>query len=147
MRLKSKNTRRAVVALTVVAALGGGGAALAAAGDPAREAEQFEADVAERLGVSEAELESAYEGAMIDSVERARRRGDISAADADQAEEAIRSGDVPPFAPPPLGHPGGPGGPHAFPPFADIASRYLGEIGRASCREREQISVVAVSLK
>jgi hypothetical protein len=123
MRLKSKNTKRALVLVTVAAALGGGGAALAAAGDPAREAEQFEADVAERLGVSEAELESAYEGAMLDSVRRARREGVISAADAREATEAIQSGDVPPFAPPPLG---APGGPHAFPPFADIASRYLG---------------------
>ena len=130
MKWKSRKSKRAIAALTVTAVLGGGGAALAAsADDPARDAEQFETDLAERLGVSEAELEGAYEGAMIESVERARRQGEISAADARDAEEAIRSGDIPPFAPPPLAGPGphvGPGGPHAFPPFADVAARYLG---------------------
>ena len=130
MKLKSAKTKRAIAALTVTAVLGGGGAALAASGDDrARDAEQFEADIAERLGVSEAELESAWEGAMIESVERARREGEISAADAREAEEAIRSGDVPAFGPPPLAHhagPVGPGGPHPAPPFADIAARYLG---------------------
>ena len=127
MKSKSSNTRRAIAALTVTAVLGGGGAALAASGNNGTsEAEQFESDVAERLGVSEAELENAYEGAMIESVERARRKGDISAADAQEAEEAIRSADFPLVGPPPLVHHGVPGGPHAFPPFADIAARYLG---------------------
>ena len=128
MELKSAlRTKKALAAVTVTAVLAGGGAALAAGGDgPGREAEQFESDLANRLGVSETALEDAYEAAMIESVDRAREDGRITSDQAADAKEAIRSGELPPIGPPLAGAPGGPGGPSGHLPVADIASRYLG---------------------
>lgn len=120
-------TKRAIAALSVSAVLAGGGAAVAAGGGgPAREAERVEADIAQRLGVSEAELEAAYEGAMIASIDRAVEEGRIDRARARGAREAIRSAEMPAFGAPPPGHFAHPGGPHGNPPFAQAAAAYLG---------------------
>lgn len=120
-------TKRAIAALSATAVLAGGGAAVAAGGDgPAGEAERVEADIAQRLGVSEAELEAAYEGAMIASIDRAAAAGRIDRAGAREARETIRSAEMPAFGPPPPGHFAHPGGPHGGPPFARAAAAYLG---------------------
>jgi hypothetical protein len=87
----------ATAAAGVVLAVGGG-VALAAGGssDPNSD---FLGDVAQRLGVSQDDLERAIEDATIARIDEAVDKGDISKEDAEALKKRIRSGDSPAILP------------------------------------------------
>jgi hypothetical protein len=99
---------------TATAAVGGpvfsvaGGPAVGVAGRPplpaeaSEERDAFYADVANRLGVDQSELEQALESASIDRIEAANADGRLSDAEVARLEKQIRSGDLPP-GPAPFG--------------------------------------------
>ena len=92
-------SKRAVVigSIVALAAVGAAGGALAASGtfDPAAEKQAYLNDVAGRLGVSSAKLETALEGAAIDRVDAALAAGRITKDQADAMKAAINSGKLP----------------------------------------------------
>jgi hypothetical protein len=122
-------SKRAVVigSIVALASVGAAGGALAASGtfDPAAEKQAYLNDVAGRLGVSSAKLETALEGAAIDRVDAALAAGRITKDQADAMKAAINSGKLP------LGIGFGPGmgfhkGVHGFGASLDAAATYLG---------------------
>jgi hypothetical protein len=123
MRIKVNRTVALVFAGLAVA--GGGGAALAATSGEEREA--FLADAADRLGVKPSELEAALEEAAIARLDAAVEAGTLTAEQAEELKERIRSGDGPLLAVPGLGGPrfGHHGGPGIHAVF-DAAAEYLG---------------------
>ena len=90
-------TRRTLVISAVAVAVAvGAGAAIAAttkAFDPREEQEAFQAAVAEKLGVTTAELEDAYREAALERLEAAVAAGRITEAEAAAIRERIESGD------------------------------------------------------
>jgi hypothetical protein len=128
MRMPSK---RAVVIASVVAlaAVGAAGGALAASGtfDPAAEKQAYLNDVAGRLGVTSAKLETALKGAAIDRVDAALAAGRITKDQADAMKAAINAGKLPVGAG--FGFMPGPGLRHVgvgLPGSLDAAATYLG---------------------
>ena len=94
-RFATKRTLALGAAALAVAA--GGGAAIAATSevfDPEEEREAFQAAVAEELGVTTAELESAYKAAALERVDAAVEAGRITEEQADAMRERVESGDV-----------------------------------------------------
>lgn len=101
------NRKLLAVALVAVAVVAGTGAAIAAGGGSAGSSDNsdlkrtaqhlaakddFQADVAERLGVTVAELEAAFTGAANDRIDAAEKAGDVTAAEADGLREAVTDG-------------------------------------------------------
>jgi len=90
-------TRRTLVICAVaVAVVAGAGAAIAATSkvfDPKEEQEAFQAAVAEKLGVTTAELENAYKQAALERLDAAVAAGRITEADAAAIRARIESGD------------------------------------------------------
>jgi hypothetical protein len=98
MILKRLATRRTLaigaVALAVVVGCGAAIAATKAVVDPEAEREAFQAAVAEKLGVTEAELENAYKEATVERLDAAVAAGRITEEQAEAMRERIESGDV-----------------------------------------------------
>ena len=90
-------TRRTlVICAAAVAVAVGAGAAIAATTkvfDPREDQEAFQAAVAEKLGVTTAELETAYKEAALERLEAAVAAGRITEAEAAAIRERIESGD------------------------------------------------------
>ncbi len=90
-------TRRTlVIGAVVLAVMVGAGAAIAATTkvfDPKEEQEAFQAAVAEKLGVTTAELEDAYKEAALERLDAAVAAGRITEAEAAAIREGIESGD------------------------------------------------------
>jgi hypothetical protein len=97
MSLKRFATKRTLVAGAVVLAVCvGAGAAIAATKDvfdPKEEQEAFQAAVAEKLGVTTAELEDAYKEAALERLDAAVAAGRLTEEQADEIRERIESGD------------------------------------------------------
>jgi hypothetical protein len=70
--------------------------------EASKERDAFYADVANRLGVDQSDLEQALESASIDRIEAANADGRLSDAEVARLEKQIRSGDLPP-GPAPFG--------------------------------------------
>jgi hypothetical protein len=139
MSLKRFANRRTVVAAAVVLAVCvGAGAAIAATKDvfdPKEEQEAFQAAVAEKLGVTTAELEDAYKEAALERLDAAVAAGRLTEEQADEIRERIESGDF-------LGPPGfgfgfgfGPDVHIEVGPGLDGAAEYLG-LPEAELQER-----------
>ena len=96
MSLKRLATRRTLVAGAVVLAVCvGAGAAIAATKDvfdPKEEQEAFQAAVAEKLGVTTAELQTAYEEAALEQLDAAVAAGRLTEEEADAIRERIEAG-------------------------------------------------------
>jgi DNA-binding CsgD family transcriptional regulator len=93
-RLATKRTL--VVGAVVLAVCVGAGAAIAAARDvfdPEAEQEAFQAAVAEKLGVTTAELEDAYKEAALERLDAAVAAGRLTEEQADSIRARIESGD------------------------------------------------------
>src|SRR5688572_8027828 len=90
------NLRRTLVvgAVAVVVVLGAGAAVAATSDvfDPRAEQEAFQAAVAEKLGVTTAELENAYKDASLEQLDAAVEAGRITEEHADAIRERIQSG-------------------------------------------------------
>ena len=101
------NRKVLAVAVVAVAVVAGTGAAIAAGGGSAGSGDNsdlkraaqhlaakddFQADVAKRLGVTVAELESAFTGAANDRIDAAEKAWDVTAAEADALREAVTDG-------------------------------------------------------
>ncbi len=97
MNLKRFGSKRAlVVGAVVLAVCVGAGAAIAATKDvfdPKEEQEAFQAAVAEKLGVTTAELEDAYKEAALERLDAAVAAGRISESEAAAIRERIEAGD------------------------------------------------------
>jgi uncharacterized membrane protein len=128
MTLKRLATRRTLVigavALAVVVGCGAAIAATKAVVDPEAEREAFQAAVAEKLGVTTAELENAYQEAALEQLDAAVEAGRLTKEQADAIRDRIESGDV--FGPHLFfgDHPHG--GPGLHGPPLDGAADYLG---------------------
>lgn len=125
-----KSKRMVAGTLAAVAVATGAGAAFAATQDDADgtavaaaaegdSPETFLADVAERLGIEEAELEAAVQAEALERLDQAVADGRITEEQADRIRERIEAGELP-FGP---GH--GPGGRHGVPVIEGTAD-YLG---------------------
>ena len=89
-------TRRTlVIGAVALAVLVGAGAAISATKvfDPKEEQEAFQAAVAEKLGVTTAELENAYKQAALERLDAAVAAGRITEAEAAAIRARIESGD------------------------------------------------------
>lgn len=122
--------RKLVIGSTVVAlAAFAGGAVAATQGSSQDPRQQYLNDVAKRLNVTPAQLDSALKGASLDQLQAAVKAGKLTQAQANALKQRIQQGPAggpPPFGPPPFG-PGG-FGPHralAFGPALG-AAKYLG---------------------
>lgn len=91
-----------VVALAVAAFAGGGAYAATQSNPSPRQA--FLDDVAKHLGVTPAQLDSAFKAALVDRLDAAVKAGAITQAQADRIKRRIEAGAVPLFF----------GRPHAF---------------------------------
>jgi hypothetical protein len=108
--------RKLVIALIVLAAAAFAGGAYASTQDSPKNARQaFLNDVAKRLHVTPAQLNSALTGALQDQLNAAVKAGKLTQAQADRIEQRMKAnGGVPFFGPlfapgPPPGAPGAPG--------------------------------------
>lgn len=91
-------TRRTlVIGAVALAVMVGAGAAISATKvfDPKGEQEAFQAAVADKLGVTKAELEDAYKEAALERLDAAVAAGRITEAEAAAIRERIESGDFP----------------------------------------------------
>jgi hypothetical protein len=90
------NLRRTLVvgAVAVVVVLGAGAAVAATSDvfDPKAEQEAFQAAVAEKLGVTTAELENAYKEASLEQLDAAVEAGRLTEEQADAIRERIEAG-------------------------------------------------------
>jgi hypothetical protein len=96
MNLNRLATKRALVGAVVLAVCVGAGAAIAATKDvfdPKEEQEAFQAAVAEKLGVTTAELENAYKEAALERLDAAVAAGRLTEQQADAIRERIEAGD------------------------------------------------------
>jgi hypothetical protein len=112
--------RKLVIGSTVVAVAAFAGGAVAATQSSSNPRQQYLDDVAKRLNVTPAQLNSALKGAALDQLAAAVKAGKLTQAQADQLKQRIQQGAVPgpgvpgPFlgAPRAFLRPGlGPGGP------------------------------------
>jgi len=90
-------TRRTlVIGAVALAVLVGAGAAISATKvfDPKEEQEAFQAAVADKLGVTTAELEDAYKQAALERLDAAVAAGHITEAEAAAIRARIESGDI-----------------------------------------------------
>ena len=97
-------TRRTlVIGAVALAVMVGAGAAISATKvfDPKEEQEAFQAAVADKLGVTTAQLENAYKEAALERLDAAVAAGRITEAEAAAIRERIKSGDF--LGPPGLG--------------------------------------------
>jgi hypothetical protein len=89
--------RRTLILCAVAAAVVVGAGAAVAAGkdvfDPEQEREAFQAAVAEKLGVTTAELENAYKAAALEQLDAAVADGRLTKEHADAIRERIEAGD------------------------------------------------------
>ena len=96
MNLKRFAARRTLIVCTVAAAVViGAGAAVAATNgvfDPEQEREAFQAAVAEKLGVTTAELENAYKAAALEQLDAAVAAGRLTEEQAAAIRERIEAG-------------------------------------------------------
>jgi hypothetical protein len=125
----------AVLAATTLLVLGGVAFAQTQRDDHAAGRQAFLDDVANRLGVSSADLEQALTDAQITRIDKALADGRITKEQADRLKEHIESGKGPLFGFPPergFGGPHGGFGPgghdfhHGPPAFFEAAATYLG---------------------
>lgn len=97
MSLTRHATKRTLIICAIgLAVMVGAGAAIAATTrvfDPKEEQEAFQAAVAEKLGVTTAELEDAYKEAALERLEAAVAAGRITESEAAAIRERIESGD------------------------------------------------------
>ena len=97
MTLRRFATKRTLaVGAAILAVVVGCGAAIAATKavvDPGADREAFQAAVAEKLGVTTAELETAYEEVALEQLDAAVEAGRITEEQADAIRERIESGD------------------------------------------------------
>jgi hypothetical protein len=97
MTLKRPARKRSlVVGAALLAVCVGAGAAIAATKDvfdPREEQEAFQAAVAEKLGVTTAELQSAYKEAALEQLDAAVADGRLTEEQADAIRERIEAGD------------------------------------------------------
>jgi hypothetical protein len=97
MNEKRPAAKRAfVVGAIALAVTLGAGAAVAATSDvfdPKEEQEAFQAAVAEKLGVTTAELQNAYKEAALEQLDAAVAAGRITEEQADEIRERIEAGD------------------------------------------------------
>jgi hypothetical protein len=94
--MKHAHRRTLVVGAIALAVTVGTGAAVAATSgvfDPKAEAEAFQDAVAEKLGVTTAELENAYKEAALERLEAAVAAGRLTEQQAAEIRERIESGD------------------------------------------------------
>lgn len=136
--------RTLAIGAVVLAVTLGAGVAVAATSevfDPKEEQEAFRDAVAEKLGVTPAELEQAYKEAALERLDAAVAAGRITEAEAAAIRERIESGDG--LGPPAFGFGFGPGfgldirvdgGPHASVRL-ESAAEYLG-LSEAELQER-----------
>ncbi len=96
MNLKRFAARRTLIVCTIAAAVVvGAGAAVAATNgvfDPEQEREAFQAAVAEKLGVTTAELENAYKAAALEQLDAAVAAGRLTEEQAAAIRERIEAG-------------------------------------------------------
>ncbi|MET0938463.1 MAG: hypothetical protein ABWY51_04480 [Gaiellaceae bacterium] len=97
MNLKRLATKRTLVVGAIALAVTlGAGAAVAATSDifdPKEDQEAFQAAVAEKLGVTTAELQDAYKAAALEQLDAALAAGRLTEEQADAIREQIESGD------------------------------------------------------
>jgi hypothetical protein len=119
-----------------LALLAGAGGAYGITSGASSGRQAFLNDVAKRLNVSPAELESAFRGALADKLAADVKAGRITQAEADRIKKEAQARGGLPFPPPPgppgpgarLGPPG-PGGPGGPPPFGPPRHGPHGPIG------------------
>lgn len=131
--------RKLVVGLTVLAVAALAGGAFAATQGSSNPRQAYLNDVAKRLNVTPAQLQSALKGAAIDQLDAAVKAGKLTQAQANALKQGIQQG-APggaPFLGPPPGFGPGPFGPRGevfFGPVA-AAAKYLG-LSRAQLRDQ-----------
>jgi hypothetical protein len=137
MNLKRFGSKRTlVVGAVVLAVCVGAGAAIAATKNvfgPKEEQEAFQAAVAEKLGVTTAELEDAYKEAALERLDAAVAAGRITETEAAEIRERIQSGDF--LGPPGFGFGFGPHFHVGVGPGLAGAADYLG-LTEAELQER-----------
>ncbi len=141
-----KNTRRLKLAggaAALVGVLGTGGAIAASQLSPAEESDAIVADVAEQLGVEQAELEAALKSALENRIDEALAAGRLTEAQATELKQRIAAGEVPLVGlGPGRGHHGGQHGLAGL----DAAAGYLGlteEALRARLQDGDTLAEVA----